>query len=174
MKIVAIIPAFNEEKRIGATLLALKSYVQEMVVIDDGSLDGTVQVALDSGAHVLKHLVNRGQGASLQTGTEYALRVLEADAIVHFDADGQMDPSEIPTLLAPIASGEVDIVIGSRFLGEAVNIPPMRKFFLKLATWFTAVISGIPVTDTHNGFRVLSRKAAKEIRSHCCQKSSLS
>ncbi|MFA6131265.1 MAG: glycosyltransferase family 2 protein [Patescibacteria group bacterium] len=163
MKIIAVIPAFNEENRIEAALLALAPHVTEMVVVDDGSNDRTVEMARKTPAHVLRHFVNRGQGAALQTGMDYAVHVLGADIVVHFDADGQMNPEEIQEMIAPILSGESDIVLGSRFLGSTVRMPFMRRVILKLGTWLTTVLSGIAVTDTHNGFRALSRKATEEI-----------
>lgn len=165
MRIVAVIAAYNEAARIRATLDDARPYVDAMVVVDDCSYDETSARALEGGAHVIRHVINRGQGAALQTGMDYALRVLQADAIVHFDADGQMTGSEIPMMIALIAAGEADVVLGSRFLGiEALNMPPVRRFMVRLATVFTIVLSGIRVTDTHNGFRALSRKAASDIR----------
>lgn len=165
MRIVAVIPAFNEGKRVAAAIADAKQYVDHVVVIDDCSLDDTGVVAKSAGAIVLRHIINRGQGAALQTGTDYALRTLVADVIVHFDADGQMRGNEIPMMVAPIAAGEADVVLGSRFLGKAaLNMPFMRKIMIRLGTIFTILLSGIRVTDTHNGFRALSRKAASEMR----------
>lgn len=165
MRIVAIVPAFNEGSRIVAAIADARQYVDHVVVIDDCSSDDTGVVAKSAGAIVLRHIINRGQGAALQTGTDYALKTLVADVIVHFDADGQMMGSEIPMMVQPIAAGEADVVLGSRFLGKAaLNMPAMRRFMIRLGTIFTIVLSGIRVTDTHNGFRALSRKAALDMR----------
>ena len=165
MKIVAVIAAYNEAARIRATLDDARPHVDAMIVVDDCSRDNTSQCAREGGAHVIRHVINRGQGAALQTGMDYALRELQADVIVHFDADGQMTGSEIGILVAPIAAGEADVVLGSRFLGiEAQNMPAVRRVMLRLATAFTIALSGIRVTDTHNGFRALSRQAASDIR----------
>lgn len=165
MRIVAIVPAFNEGSRIVAAITDARQYVDHVVVVDDCSSDDTGVVAKSAGAIVLRHIINRGQGAALQTGTDYALKTLVADVIVHFDADGQMMGSEIPMMVQPIAAGEADVVLGSRFLGKAaLNMPAMRRFMIRLGTIFTIVLSGIRVTDTHNGFRALSRKAASEMR----------
>ncbi len=166
MKVVAVIPAFYEEKRVNNAILDALRFVDEVVVVDDASTDKTADIARTSGASVLRHVVNRGQGAALQTGTEYALDVLNADIIVHFDADGQMRGEDIPKLIEPIAKSEADVVLGSRFLGEAaVNIPFVRKWLtLKPAIIFTMAVSGIWVTDTHNGFRALSKDAASKMR----------
>ncbi len=165
MRTVAVIAGYNEEARIAEAIRDALVYVPLVVVVDDGSRDRTGEVALSAGAHVLTHILNRGQGASLQTGMDYALRVLEADVIVHFDADGQMRGSEIPMMVEPILTGEADVVLGSRFLGrEAENMPTMRRVMIRLGVLFTRGLSGIKVTDTHNGFRVLSRNAALKIR----------
>lgn len=165
MRIVAVVPAYNEGKRVVAAIADAKQFVDHVVVVDDCSNDDTGAAAKSAGAIVLRHIINRGQGAALQTGTDYAIKTLIADVVVHFDADGQMRGDEIPMMVAPIASGEADIVLGSRFLGkQALNMPMMRKVMIRLGTLFTILLSGIRVTDTHNGFRALSRKAATDMR----------
>jgi glycosyltransferase involved in cell wall biosynthesis len=159
--IAAIIPAYNEEKRIGNVLEQVSPFVDEIIVIDDASSDGTVDAARRSGcAHILRHAINRGQGAALQTGAEYAL-LLGADILVHFDADGQMKASEIPRLIEPLQKGEADIVLGSRFLGSAIDMPLTRRWTLTLSKLFTRMMSGVVVTDATCGFRALSRQAAE-------------
>jgi glycosyltransferase involved in cell wall biosynthesis len=160
---VAIIPAFNEEKRIAGSVRDSQTYVDLVVVVNDCSSDRTAQNAAEAGAIVLDHPVNRGQGAAIQTGTEFALKYLHATHIVHFDADNQMMGSEIPKLLGPLLDGKADIILGSRFLGEAHNIPPLRRMTLKLGLLFTRWVSGIQLTDTHNGFRALNSRAASAI-----------
>lgn len=159
-----VIAAYNEEPRLGATLAGLRGRGYEnVVVVDDGSRDRTAEVALGAGAWVLRHLINLGQGAALQTGLSFALG-RGAVTIVTFDADGQHDPDEIPTLAAPVRDGTADVALGSRFLGAAMNIPFTRKLVLKGGVVFTRLFSGIRVTDTHNGFRALSRTAAEKIK----------
>ncbi len=165
MKAVAVIACYNEEARISASIRDALPYVSAVVVVDDGSRDKSGDAAKAAGAYVLTHIINRGQGAALQTGTDFALSVLHADAVVHFDADGQMMGSEIPMMLEPIEKGEADAVLGSRFLGKAAeNMPPVRRVMIRLGVLFTVVLSGIRVTDTHNGFRALSASAAKSVR----------
>ncbi len=159
-----VVAAYNEEPRLATTLAGLRARGYEnVVVVDDGSRDRTAAVALSSGAWVLRHLLNLGQGAALQTGISFAL-LRGAETIVTFDADGQHDPDEIPALVAPVRAGTADVALGSRFLGSAVNIPLTRKLVLKGGVLFTRIFSGIRVTDTHNGFRALSRAAAEKIR----------
>jgi glycosyltransferase involved in cell wall biosynthesis len=109
-------------------------------------------------------VINRGQGAALQTGIRFALKK-GAQAIVTFDADGQHDVHEVQAMLERLGHGDVDVVLGSRFLGKsAEGMPVSRWMVLKLGVLFTRVVSRIGVTDTHNGLRVLSRKAAEKIR----------
>lgn len=164
MKKVAVIPAFNEEARIEGAIRDAAPFVDAVVVVDDCSRDRTYGRAFAAGAHVLRHIINRGQGASLQTATDYAIEKLDADIIIHFDADGQMMGSEIPMMCEPIEKGEADVVLGSRFLGKRANMPFSRRLTLFGGLMFTRFVSGIKTTDTHNGFRALSREAAKKMR----------
>lgn len=164
MKTVAIIPAYNEEGRIADAVHDAARYVDAVVVTDDCSRDATGAKANAAGAYVLRHIINRGQGAALQTATDFALEKLAADIIVHFDADGQMMGEEIPMMIEPIKNGQADIVLGSRFLGKAANMPASRRLTLFLGLIFTRLVSGIKTTDTHNGYRALSREAAKKLR----------
>lgn len=164
MKTVAIIPAYNEQARIADAIRDAAAYVNVVVVVDDCSSDKTSDVARAQGAHVIRHIINRGQGAALQTGTDYALDHLGADVLVHFDADGQMAGEEIPMMIEPLLQGEADIVLGSRFLGKKTNMPFFRYLANRGGLLFTLILSGVRLSDTHNGFRALSRRAAKEMR----------
>lgn len=164
MKIVAVIPAYNEEERIEKAVLDAAQFVSQVVVVDDCSRDATGTKARQSGAHLLTHLINRGQGAALQTGTDFALQRLGADVIVHFDADGQMCGSDILPMITPIAVGSADVTLGSRYLGEVTNIPFSRRLMHQLIPQFTFLFSGLWLTDAHCGFRALSRTAAQSIR----------
>jgi glycosyltransferase involved in cell wall biosynthesis len=132
------------------------------VVVDDGSPDHTAQRARDAGADIVRHAINRGQGAALQSGLRYALR-RGARIVVTFDADGQHSAADIPRLVRPIAEGTADIVLGSRFLEHAASVPAARRLLLRLAVAFTGVMSGVRLTDAHNGLRALSRRAAEKI-----------
>jgi polyprenyl-phospho-N-acetylgalactosaminyl synthase len=157
-----VIAAYNEEKNIANVVNSLKQEgYNNLIVVDDGSKDNTFQIAKQNGATALKHIVNRGQGAALQTGMTFALKN-GADFIVHFDADGQHDSKEIKSMLMPLQSKETEITLGSRFLKKQ-KIPFTRKLMLKggiIAVW---AIHGIKLSDTHNGFRAFTKKAAKRI-----------
>ncbi len=165
MKVVAVIPAYNEVTRIAATIAEVRPYVSDVLVVDDGSLDGTAEIVRSAGAQVLTHIMNRGQGAALKTGTEAALR-WGAEYIVHVDADGQHDPVFLPAVLRPLLSREVDVVFGSRFLGiTADGMPTLRRTVLRIGRLFNAYALGIPrsVTDPQNGLRAFSADAARRL-----------
>jgi glycosyltransferase involved in cell wall biosynthesis len=162
--IAAIIPAFNEATRIEKAIIDATPFVDHIVVVDDCSHDQTRVSAHKVGAIVLRHPINQGQGAALQTGMDFAINHLKADFLIHFDADGQMRGDDIPKMLAPLVLGEADITLGSRFLGNSENMPFSRRVTLNLGILFTRLISGINLTDTHNGFRALNRIAASKIR----------
>ncbi|MBU4421843.1 glycosyltransferase family 2 protein [Candidatus Parcubacteria bacterium] len=162
MKIFIVIPAYNEEKVIGDVIRQVREYYSDIVVVDDGSTDGTDEKARQNGAQVLRHILNRGQGATLRTGINYAL-AQGADIIVTYDADGQFEAGEIDKLCQPVIDNECDIILGSRFL-SGNKIPFIKKLVLKSAILFTRAITGLKLTDTHNGFRVMNRKAAENIK----------
>ncbi len=154
-----VIAAFNETVTIADVVEDVRECWPHVVVVDDGSSDETASAAHDAGATVVRHPLNRGQGAALQTGFDYALAA-GAEVIVTFDADGQHASREIERLVEPIASGTHDVVLGSRFLEAGGEVPLVRRLMLKGAIVFTRLASGLRLTDTHNGFRALSRKAA--------------
>jgi glycosyltransferase involved in cell wall biosynthesis len=161
-----VIPAWNESKNIVSVLQDVKPSVDEVVVVDDGSTDDTSELAARSGVTVLRHIINRGQGAALRTGTEYAL-ANGADIIVHFDADGQFLPEEISKIAAPIISGEAEMVFGSRFLGIGSNMPAFKKLvIMPLAKFVNRVFLNIKTTDPQSGFRAFSRRAAEIVKWH--------
>lgn len=133
-----------------------------VVLVDDGSSEPLVLE--DVPAVILRHPVNRGQGAALQTGADYAL-VHGAEAVVHFDADGQHDASAIPAALEILQKDEADIVLGSRFLRDEdrLAVPAKRRLTLRIARVVNGILTGVWLSDAHNGFRVLSRKALEAI-----------
>jgi polyprenyl-phospho-N-acetylgalactosaminyl synthase len=162
---VAVIPAYNEEKRVARAVADALSVCDAVVVVDDCSGDRTAQAAYAAGGYVLRHVINRGQGAAIQTATDFAVRNLGADIVVHFDADGQMSAADIPHMIEPIINDEADVVLGSRFLEKEVKDMPMSRRIMHVgARMFTLLMSGMRLTDTHNGFRALSKDAAKKLR----------
>ena len=158
-----IVPAFNEAGIIESIVQSIAKEGFKPVVIDDCSSDQTAQIAYDNGATVLRHPINLGQGAAIQTGIDFCLSK-KFSVLVTFDADGQHQVKDAKKMIASILNGEADIVCGSRFLGiHAVGMPPIRAFMLKMAALYTRFSIGLPVTDAHNGLRALSRLAALNI-----------
>jgi glycosyltransferase involved in cell wall biosynthesis len=158
-----VVAAYNEGERLGPTLSRLCQLPVNVVVVDDGSRDNTREVALQHDVWVLRHRINCGQGAALQTGIDFALQQ-GAEVLVTFDADGQHSTDDLEALVEPIRAGQVDVALGSRFLGKTIGMHASRWVILKLAVLFTRLFSGIRVTDTHNGLRAFCRRAAQKIR----------
>jgi glycosyltransferase involved in cell wall biosynthesis len=156
-----VVPAYNEASVIGSVVADLRTHTNNVVVVDDCSRDETAAVARAAGAIVLRHVINRGQGAAIQTGLDFALR-RGADMIATFDADGQHDAADLPALFGPIVEGRAHFVLGSRFAGRS-DVPALRRLTLKLAIIFTRVTSRVAVTDAHNGLRAFSRRGARAI-----------
>jgi len=158
-----VIPAYNEGSVIAETLLGIESYLPRVVVVDDGSSDDTCERARAGGAQVLRHPVNVGQGGSIRTGIEFALRN-GATHVCTFDADGQHDVATITTMMQALRDGPFDVALGSRFLGGTIGMSPLRHLILRVGIGITRLHSGLQLTDTHNGLRIFTRHAASQIR----------
>jgi glycosyltransferase involved in cell wall biosynthesis len=160
--IIAVIAAYNEDRFIGSVVLKTQHHVTHVIVVDDGSSDNTARIAEDAGALVIQHEHNRGKAEAINTGLRRA-RDMDAGAVVLLDADGQHDPNQIPALLAPIAQGQAELVVGSRFLGTRSRIPRWRILGQHALTLATNVASGVTLTDSQSGFRALSRSALQKL-----------
>ncbi len=156
--IVACIPSYNEEKTIGRVIIQAQKNVDGVIVCDDGSEDMTGEIAERLGAIVVRHDRNLGYGSAMRTLFRRS-RMLNADVMVTLDGDGQHDARMIPSLVEPIVQGEADIVIGSRFLEKASDMPAYRKFGVNMLTRFQEALSKNGITDSQSGFRAYSRKA---------------
>ncbi|MBI5729465.1 MAG: glycosyltransferase family 2 protein [Candidatus Magasanikbacteria bacterium] len=159
-----IVPAYNEGENIGRVVRGLfEQGWRDVVVVDDGSTDSTATTAREAGATVLVHALNRGQGAALQTGNEYALQE-GASYAVHFDGDGQFNPRDIAPALRLIEQENLDIVLGSRLLDNRSRVPWLKRYvILPIGRWINFVFTGLWLSDAHNGFRVISRRALAKI-----------
>jgi len=158
-----VIAAYQEQTMVARVVEEVRELFPNVIVVDDGSKDQTADRARKAGARVLRHAINRGQGAALQTGIAYALRC-GADVVVTFDADGQHDANDLPHLVEPIASGRADFALGSRFMrGRPAGVPLARRALLTCARAFTRWTSGLQLSDTHNGLRAFSRQAASRL-----------
>jgi glycosyltransferase involved in cell wall biosynthesis len=160
--VIAIIPVFNEERFIGSVVLAGRKYVDAVIVVDDGSTDSTGDIAEAAGAIVLRHPVNVGKGAALNTGFQKA-RELGASAVVILDGDGQHNAADIPRVIQPILDQEADMVLGSRYLNKNNHAPLYRKAGQVFMTWITNISSGTQTTDTLSGYRGFSRRALESV-----------
>ena len=156
-KVIATIPCYNEERFIGEIVLRAKKHVDQVIVVDDGSHDGTSQAARAAGALVVTRESNNGAGAATKSCFE-AAKANRADIVVTLDGDNQHTPDEIPRLIAPILKGEADLVIGSRFLNGQSSVPRYRKLGIGVITWLFNVGAKLKVSDAQSGFRAYSRR----------------
>lgn len=157
-----IIPMFNEGAVIRRVAREVLMAFPNLVVVDDGSTDDALEQSARAGATVLRHPINLGQGAALQTGIKYALQ-RGADYIVTFDADGQHQVKDAVAMLDMLQKENFDVVLGSRFIGTTIGMSFGRRLLLKAAIIYTKITTGLNLTDAHNGLRVFSRTAAMNI-----------
>lgn len=176
--IFVVIPAYNEGAVLGETVKQIIPYGYSIVVVDDGSSVPEFNYIPNGAENVwyLRHVSNLGAGAAVQTGTEFAV-LKGAKVVVHFDADGQHDPTQISKFVEPIRQGTCDVVMGSRFLNleDRELVPRRKRTLLKLGVVVSWLFTGVWLTDTHNGFRALSRTVAEQIKlnengyAHCTE-----
>ena len=160
--VVAVIPAYNEERFIGSIVIQTNKLVNTVIVVDDGSNDETATIASDAGASVIQLGENQGKGKALNVGFKKALE-LKPDVVVTLDADGQHLPSELPSLVLPILNDEADFVIGSRYLEDKSQVPKHRIWGHKLFNMVTKATSGTGATDSQSGYRAFSPRALEKI-----------
>jgi glycosyltransferase involved in cell wall biosynthesis len=158
--VVAVVPAYNEDRFIGSVVLKAKLFVDHVIVIDDGSTDHTAAIATGAGALVLQHVTNRGKAGALRTGFSCAC-TMGADIVITLDGDGQHNPQEIPVVIRPILRDRADMVIGTRFKSTKNQIPVWRRAGQHALTKVTNLASGVPTSDSQSGFRAFSRRALK-------------
>lgn len=162
--VCVVVPMFNEGTSVGRVLRDLLLAFPRVVCVDDGSTDDSAEVAVTAGATVVRHPVNLGQGAALQTGFACALNDPGLAYVITFDADGQHRRRDAEAMLETARSLGVDVVLGSRFLTRAdVEVPQLRRLVLRAATTYTRRTTGLALTDTHNGLRVMSRMAVQSM-----------
>jgi len=164
--VTVVVPAYNEEARVGAVVSDLLTHFDTVVLVDDGSSDATADLARAAGARVVRHPGNLGQGAALQTGFAFALTDPAMQHVITFDSDGQHRVDDAVALLGVARETGVDVVLGSRFLnqdGADSAVPRVRRSVLRAGIAFTRATTRLPVTDTHNGLRVLNRRAVEAI-----------
>ena len=154
-QVIALIPAFNEERRVGEVVTKTKPHVTEVVVVDDGSVDRTAEVARAAGAVVFTHKQNRGKGAAINTALDY-FEKSPAEFGVFLDADGQHDPNEIPKFVAAARTQPADVVVGTR-MGETHGMPMVRRLTNQFTSWITSKLARQRVPDSQCGYRLVRR-----------------
>lgn len=155
---------YNEGSVIGSVVSELRKSFPFVVCVDDGSTDESVEQARAAGAVVVTHPINLGQGASLQTGFDYAMSDPEMTEVLTFDADGQHVVADAVGMLDKLRSGNLDVVVGSRFLDDRTELTKPKRAVLRTAAWYTRVSTGMALTDAHNGLRVIDRRLLSTIR----------
>lgn len=164
MRMVAVIPAYNESQTIGGVVKKTQEYVDAVVVVDDGSNDNTAAIAREHGATVIEHVINTGIGGAQRTGYRYAINH-NFDFIVQIDGDGQHNPEYIPLMLE--VADDYDMVIGSRYLNDSIkDYSLLRRVGIKFFTSVVNFFGGIDITDVTSGFRVYRVSALKDILHH--------
>jgi glycosyltransferase involved in cell wall biosynthesis len=166
-KVFVVVPVYNESAIIDAVMGELLKHPYQVIAVDDGSEDDTFEKLSKYPVILIHHPLNLGQGAALQTGMEMA-RLLDAEIVVHFDADGQHSTSDIRKIIQPLIDGNCHIVFGSRFLHASGRreIPFLRAVLLRMARLVDWLFTGILLSDAHNGFRAMDRTALERIQVH--------
>lgn len=158
-----IVPMFNEASVIASVVHELKAHFRHIVCVDDGSSDESIALARAAGAYVVRHPINLGQGASLQTGMDFALRDPLMSDVVTFDADGQHGVEDAVGMVALLRERGLGAVIGSRFLDKRTQLGRAKRLVLRTAALYTRLSTGMALTDAHNGLRALDRGLVERI-----------
>lgn len=159
-----VIPVFNEAQVIAGVVEHVRQTFPNVVCVDDGSRDHSADEIAKTGAHLVRHPVNMGQGAALQTGLSYALARAGGRFFITFDADGQHRVEDAQAMLRIARDGKADVVLGSRFLQQAPHIPWVKRAILRTVVALSPTARRLRLTDAHNGLRVLARPVAEQLR----------
>ncbi|QIK63009.1 glycosyltransferase family 2 protein [Leucobacter viscericola] len=159
-----IVPLYNEAQVVREVIAQARETFPNIVCVDDGSSDNSINEARAGGAYVVCHPINLGQGAALQTGLDFAAAQEGAEYFVTFDSDGQHRTEDAERMVARLRSEPLDIVVGSRFLDGRTKPGLMKRIVLRAAVWFERLSTGVKLTDAHNGLRALNRVAVTKIQ----------
>ncbi|MGQ9608997.1 MAG: glycosyltransferase family 2 protein [bacterium] len=162
MDICILLPGYNEEKMIGQIVSKARKVINDVIVIDDGSTDDTYQIAKSAGAIVIRHEVNKGKGAALKTGFQYALEH-NYQAVITMDSDGQHDVNDIPNFLNALSEKKTGIIIGSR-MKDISTMPAIRKVTNKLTSYISSLLMRQKVDDSQSGFRLITSDVLRSIK----------
>lgn len=158
-----IVPVYNEGPVVEGILRDALETFPNILCVDDGSEDESARCILRAGAHLVRHPVNLGQGAALQTGIEYARTQPGARYFVTFDADGQHRVADVQRMLTKLRAGGVDMIVGTRFRGSVQHIPLIKRVLLRTAVMLSPGLRMLDLTDSHNGLRVFNRTVASQM-----------
>jgi glycosyltransferase involved in cell wall biosynthesis len=161
--VYVILPLFNESKVLGKVIDEVHSTFKNIIVVDDGSTDNSYDLLLKKDVTLIKHPINLGQGAAIATGFEHVKKIENAFAVITFDADGQHSIDDAKEFAKTILDCEEEIIFGSRFLGNEKNIPFVKRNVLKIATFITNIITGMKLSDTHNGLKAIKKSCLKKL-----------
>lgn len=164
VKVCVIVPCYNEEQVVRKVLQDIKAHFKEIICVDDGSSDNSASEIIISGATLIEHPINLGAGAAIQTGIDYALQDPAVEIFITIDADGQHNINDAVAMVKHLQRHNLDIVFGSRFIGNVESIHPIKKVFLKIAALFSTTTTGVKLTDPHIGLRVFNRKFAENLK----------
>lgn len=159
-----VIPLYNEAPVIDGVVRGAIQVFPKIVCVDDGSSDGSADIAAQAGARVLRHTINFGQGAALQTGFDYVRSDPAMRFVVTFDSDGQHQVADASAMVARLREGDLDVVLGSRFLDRRTDLGRLKRVVLRLAVVFGNLATGVHLTDAHNGLRAFTREALGTVR----------
>ncbi len=162
--VCVLVPVYNEAASVTAVVTDLKTQFEHVVCVDDGSSDGSADLARAAGATVLRHPINLGQGAALQTGFDHVAGLPGVNWVVTFDGDAQHLVADAVTMLDLGRASNLDVVLASRFAGTTRDMPRARRLVLRGGVRFTRWTTGLAVTDTHNGLRVINTRALESLR----------
>jgi len=160
---VVVVPVFNEESVIGGVVTEIKKHFGRVVCVDDGSSDSTAAAAREAGATVISHPMNLGQGAALQTGITWARNKGDLDYLITFDGDGQHKVEDVVDMLSYARRRDLAVVFGSRFLDKRTKPDLAKRIVLKVAVLITRLVTGLQLTDAHNGLRVIRADALEHV-----------
>jgi glycosyltransferase involved in cell wall biosynthesis len=159
-----VIPVYNEGQVIADVVEQALKVFPNIVCVNDGSTDDSAERILTTRAHLVRHPVNLGQGAALQTGLSYALAQSGADYFVTFDADGQHQTDDAEKMVGLLREDVADVILGSRFIEQTEQVPKLKRVVLRTAAAVSPTARRLKLTDSHNGLRALNRKAASKLR----------
>ena len=161
--IYVVVPAFNEQKVIKDIINSLLKKFSNVIVVNDGSNDRTLEIINDLDIKVLSHEINLGVGAAVQTGFDYVSKIPNAKAVITFDADGQHLVDDAVAMAKEILICDEGIIFGTRFPKHSKNIPKVKRFALKLIAKITDLVTGVTLTDAHNGLKAYKISTIKEL-----------